>query len=134
MLHLHQQVWTDLLTGDLRHTLQTFQSTLSIRQTESELQKEIKGTYLDNYRDIWNLYINNSTCAPAELAAKTGDDSRNEFLAGQAVFFQNGSWEYGNLTADGTFTDDDLAMIPIYIGVGDEANQGSAQVQKTTGV
>ena len=86
--------------------------------------KEIKGTYLDNYRDIWNLYINNSTCDPAELAAKTGDDSRNEFLAGQAVFFQNGSWEYGNLTADGTFTDDDLAMIPIYIGVGDEANQG----------
>ena len=86
--------------------------------------KEIKGTYLDNYRDIWNLYINNSTCAPAELAAKTGDDSRNEFLAGQAVFFQNGSWEYGNLTADGTFTDDDLAMIPIYIGAGDEANQG----------
>ncbi|MGN0405512.1 MAG: ABC transporter substrate-binding protein [Bariatricus sp.] len=84
----------------------------------------IKGTYLDNYRDIWDLYINNSTCAPAELAAKTGDDSRNEFLAGQAVFFQNGSWEYGNLTADGAFTDDDLAMIPIYIGAGDEANQG----------
>ncbi|MCI6091214.1 ABC transporter substrate-binding protein [bacterium] len=84
----------------------------------------IKGTYLDNYRNIWDLYINNSTCAPAELAAKTGDDSRNEFLAGQAVFFQNGSWEYGNLTADGTFTDDDLAMIPIYIGAGDEANQG----------
>lgn len=84
----------------------------------------IKGTYLDNYRNIWDLYINNSTCAPAELAAKTGDDSRNEFLAGQAVFFQNGSWEYGNLTADGTFTDDDLAMTPIYIGAGDEANQG----------
>ena len=84
----------------------------------------IKGTYLDNYRDIWDLYINNSTCKPEELAAKTGDDSRNEFLAGQAVFFQNGSWEYGNLTGDGTFTDDDLVMIPIYIGAGDEANQG----------
>ena len=38
------------------------------------------------------------------------------------MFFQNGSWEYGNLS--GTFTDDELAMIPIYIGVGDEANQG----------
>ena len=84
----------------------------------------IKGTYLDNYRNIWDLYINNSTCDPSELAAKTGDDSRNEFLAGQAVFFQNGSWEYGNLTGDGQFTDDDLAMIPIYFGVGDEANQG----------
>ena len=84
----------------------------------------IKGTYLDNYRDIWNLYINNSTCDPAELSAKTGDDSRNEFLAGDAVFFQNGSWEYGNLTGKDGYTDDDLAMIPIYIGAGDEANQG----------
>ena len=84
----------------------------------------IKGTYLDNYRDIWNLYINNSTCDPAELSAKTGDDSRNEFLAGDAVFFQKGSWEYGNLTGEGGYTDDDLAMIPIYIGAGDEANQG----------
>ena len=84
----------------------------------------IKGTYLDNYKNIWDLYINNSTCAPSELSAKTGDDSRNEFLAGEAVFFQNGSWEYANLTGEGKFTDDDLAMIPIYIGVGDEANQG----------
>ena len=84
----------------------------------------IKGTYLDNYRDIWDLYINNSTCDPAELSAKTGDDSRNEFLAGDAVFFQNGSWEYGNLTGEDGYTDDDLAMIPIYIGAGDEANQG----------
>lgn len=84
----------------------------------------IKGTYLDNYRAIWDLYINNSTCSPAELSAKTGDDSRNEFLAGQAVFFQNGSWEYANLVGEGKFAEDELAMIPIYIGVGDEANQG----------
>ncbi len=84
----------------------------------------IKGTYLDNYRAMWDLYINNSTCAPAELSAKTGDDSRNEFLAGEAVFFQNGSWEYANLVGEGKFTDDDLAMIPIYFGVGEEANQG----------
>ena len=84
----------------------------------------IKGTYLDNYRNIWDLYINNSTCEGKDLAAKTGDDSRNEFLNNEAVFFQNGSWEYANLVTNGTFTDDDLAMIPIYIGVGDEANQG----------
>ena len=83
---------------------------------------EIKGDYLDNYRQIWDLYINNSTCAPAELSAKTGDDSRNEFLNGEAVFFQNGSWEYGSLSA--VYSDDDLVMLPIYIGAGDEANQG----------
>ena len=83
---------------------------------------EIKGDFLDNYRQIWDLYINNSTCDPAELSAKTGDDSRNEFLNGEAVFFQNGSWEYGSLSA--VYADEDLVMLPIYIGAGDEANQG----------
>ena len=83
----------------------------------------IKGTYLDSYRAMWDLYINNSTCDPSELAAKTGDDSRNEFLDGKAVFFQNGSWEYANLVGDGLFAEDELEMIPIYFGV-DDANQG----------
>lgn len=84
----------------------------------------IKGTYLDNYRAMWDLYINNSTCNPTDLSAKTADDSRAEFLEGKAAFYQNGSWEYGSLTAEGAYTDDDLVMMPIYIGVGDEANQG----------
>ena len=84
----------------------------------------IKGTFLDNYKNIFDLYINNSTCNPADLAGKTVDDARNEFLAGEAVFFQNGSWDYNNLVGDSKFTDDDLVMIPIYVGAGDEANQG----------
>ena len=83
--------------------------------------KEIKGTYLDNYRNVFDLYITDSTCDPAELSGKTGDDSRNEFLDGEAVFFQNGTWEYANLAEK--FSDDELAMIPIYFGVDDE-NQG----------
>ena len=82
----------------------------------------IKGTYLDSYKAIFDLYINNSTCAPADLSGKTGTDSENEFLNGKAVFFQNGSWEYSALSAK--YSDDEMTMIPIYIGVGDEANQG----------
>lgn len=84
----------------------------------------IKGTYLDNYRAMWDLYINNSTCAPKDLSGKTGDDSRNEFLEGKAVFFQNGSWEYAGVTGEGKFADADVTMLPIYFGEGDEANQG----------
>ena len=84
--------------------------------------KEIKGTFLDNYRQIFDLYVNNSTCAGSELSAKTGDDSKNEFLNGKAVFYQNGSWEYTGLAEK--YSDDELAMIPIYVGAGDEANQG----------
>ena len=81
----------------------------------------IKGTYLDNYKKIWDLYINNSTCDPALLASKTGDDSRNEFLAEKAVFFQNGTWEYGSVSALG---EENVTMIPIYVGVEGEENQG----------
>ena len=82
----------------------------------------IKGTYLDNYRAIWDLYINNSTCDPAELAGKTGDDSRAEFTESKAVFYQNGSWEYTALSE--ALGDDAITMLPIYVGLGDEANQG----------
>lgn len=84
----------------------------------------IKGTYLENYKNIWDLYINNSTCDPAELANKTGDDAVNEFVSGEAVFYQNGSWAWGDVTGEGKLSEDDVAMIPIYIGAGDEANQG----------
>ena len=83
----------------------------------------IKGTYLDNYKNVFDLYITDSTCDGAELSAKTADDSRNEFINGDAVFYQNGSWEYGELSK--TYGDDELAMIPIYFGVDDE-NEGLA--------
>ena len=86
-------------------------------------KEELKGTYLDNYRQIFDLYINNSTTPGADLASKTADDSEREFTSGEAVFFQNGSWEYNNLI-DAGMTDEQITMIPIYIGAGDEANQG----------
>ena len=83
----------------------------------------IKGTYLDQYKNVFDLYITDSTCDGSELSAKTADDSRNEFVNGDAVFYQNGSWEYAELAK--TYSDDELAMIPIYFGV-DDANEGLA--------
>lgn len=84
---------------------------------------ELKGTYLENYKNLFDLYVTDSTCDRAELSAKTADDSRNEFVNSEAVFYQNGSWEYAELAK--TFSDEELAMIPIYFGVDDE-NQGLA--------
>ena len=81
----------------------------------------IKGTYLDNYRQIWDLYINNATCEPALLSTKTGDDAVAEFVTGQAVFYQNGTWAYNDVAELG---DDNLGMLPIYIGVEGEDKQG----------
>ena len=81
----------------------------------------IKGTYLDEYRQIWDLYINNATVAPTTLATKTGDDAVAEFVNKQAVFYQNGTWAYGDVSSLG---DENLGMLPIYIGVDGEDNQG----------
>lgn len=81
----------------------------------------IKGTYLDNYRQIWDLYINNATCEPTEISTKTADDATADFVTEEAVFYQNGTWEYNNVADIG---DENLGILPIYIGVDGEEDQG----------
>lgn len=81
----------------------------------------IKGTYLDNYRQIWDLYINNATCEPALLSTKTGDDAVAEFVTEEAVFYQNGTWANNDVSEVG---EENLGMLPIYIGADGEENQG----------
>ena len=83
----------------------------------------IKGTYLDNYKQIWDLYLNNSTCEPSMISSKTGDDAASEFALGEAVFYQNGTWAYNDIK-DNEVADEDMGMLPIYIGVDGEENQG----------
>ena len=79
----------------------------------------IKGTYLENFKNIWDLYINNSTIDPTTLTSEQ-NDAAAEFKAGKAVFYQNGTWEYSNVADVG---DENLGYLPIYVGVKDE-NQG----------
>ena len=83
----------------------------------------IKGTYLENYKNIWDLYINNATCQPTMLGSKTGDEAASEFAMGEAVFYQNGTWAYNDIK-DYEVADEDMGMMPIYIGAEGEENQG----------
>ncbi len=80
---------------------------------------EIRGTYLANFKNIWDLYINNSTISPKTITSDQ-NDATAEFKAEKAVFYQNGTWEYENIKSIG---DENIGFIPIYIGVSDE-NQG----------
>ena len=86
----------------------------------------IKGTYLENYKNIWDLYITDSATTGAALLSATGDQAEAEFGEGKAAFYQNGTWEYSNLTAADKFgmNAEDLAMIPIYCGVEGEEKAG----------
>ena len=87
----------------------------------------IKGTYLDNFKNVWDLYTTDSATTGAALTTATGDASEAEFGQGKAVFYQNGSWEYANLTGEEKgfkMNPEDLAMIPIYCGVEGEEQSG----------
>ena len=89
----------------------------------TEQPATITGAYLDNYRAIWDLYIDNASASKSSLTTATGDMSRGEFKEGKAVFYQNGTWEYAGLIEAGLKAED-LAMIPIYCGVDGEENAG----------
>ena len=57
------------------------------------------------------------------IGGKTSEDALAEFTLGEAVFYQNGTWDYNNCI-NGGMTDEQLDMLPIYIGVEGEENQG----------
>ena len=87
----------------------------------------IKGTYLDAFKNVWDLYTTDSATTGAALTTATGDASEAEFGQGKAVFYQNGSWEFANLTGEEKgfkMNPEDLAMIPIYCGVEGEEKSG----------
>lgn len=85
----------------------------------------IKGTYLPNFKNIFDLYLKDSTTAPSQLSSKTGDDANSEFALGEAAFYQNGTWAWTDLQKAG-MKPDQVGMLPIYIGAKGEENQGLA--------
>ncbi len=88
-------------------------------------QGTVAGTYLDNFKAVWDMYVGTSSADPKTLESGVYN-AETEFGMGEAVFFQNGNWEYAALTnPDNGFevTAEDLGMMPIYFGV-DDANQG----------
>ena len=91
----------------------------------TEQPATIKGTYLPNYKKIFDLYIADSTTDPTQLSAKTGDDANSEFALGEAAFYQNGTWAWTDLQKAGMKAES-VGMMPIYTGVKGEEKQGLA--------
>ena len=87
----------------------------------TEQPAEIKGTYLDNFRNIWDLYITDTAADAKTLTTSTGDESKAQFVEGKAAFYQNGTWEFASLNEAGLT---DICMIPIYCGVDGEDKAG----------
>lgn len=79
----------------------------------------IKDMYMDNFKNIFDLYITDSTTEKTQLSSKTGDDANSEFALGKAAFYQNGTWAWSDLQKAG-MKDSSVGMLPIYIGVDDK--------------
>lgn len=88
-------------------------------ETWTECPSEISGEYMENFKNLYDLCINNSISDPSELATG-GHDPSTEFSSGKAAFTVQGSWEYSGM-AD---TVANPVMIPYYCGVDGEENAG----------
>ena len=86
---------------------------------------ETKFQYSDNFKNIFDLYINNSTVEPTLLGSKSVDDSMAEFALGQSAMVQNGNWAWGQISGvDGNVVKaEDVKFLPIYTGMPGEENQ-----------
>ena len=89
-------------------------------------EDKISFKYSDNYKNIFDLYINNSTCEPKLLGSKTVTDSMSEFALGQCAMVQNGNWGWSQIAdvSGNTVKEDDVKFLPIYTGVKGEEKQG----------
>lgn len=93
--------------------------------TSSDTEK-INFEFSDQFKNIFDLYINNSTVAPTTLGTKIVDDSMSEFALGKCAMVQNGNWAWSQISEvqGNTVQADDIKYMPIYTGVEDEAGQG----------
>jgi raffinose/stachyose/melibiose transport system substrate-binding protein len=89
---------------------------------------EIKFQYADNFKNIFDLYLNNSVTEPKLLGSKSVDDSMAEFALGESAMVQNGNWAWGQISGvDGnTVKPEDVKFLPIYTGMPGEEKQSIA--------
>lgn len=85
----------------------------------TECPATITGAYMENFKNLYTLCINNSLTDPADLATG-GHDADQEFINGEAVFQVQGSWQYS------TYAEavPNAVMIPYYCGVEGEEMAG----------
>ncbi len=84
-----------------------------------------KFQYAANFKNLFDLYINNSTTAPGLLGSKSVDDSMAEFALGESAMVQNGNWAWGQISGvqGNTVKPEDVKFLPLYTGMTGEEKQ-----------
>ena len=92
----------------------------------SDATKTINFKYSDNFKNIFDLYINNSTTDKKVLGSKIVDESMAEFALGQCAMVQNGNWAWSQINSidKNTVKAENIKYLPIYMGIDGEEKQG----------
>ena len=88
--------------------------------------KTVAFKYGQNFKNIFDLYINNSVSSPKKLGNISVNDSMAEFALGKCAMVQNGNWGASQILGvqGNTVKDADIKFMPIYTGVTGEETQG----------
>ena len=88
--------------------------------------KNIDFKYSENFKNIFDLYVNNSTTEKGLLSGKSVENSMAEFALGKAAMVQNGNWAWDQISkvSGNTVKADDIKYLPLYIGIDGEEKQG----------
>jgi raffinose/stachyose/melibiose transport system substrate-binding protein len=86
----------------------------------------IEFKYADNFKNVFDLYLNNSCTDRKLLGSKSVDDSMADFALGNAAMVQNGNWAWAQIkgVSGNTVKESDIKFMPIYIGMPGEEKQG----------
>lgn len=92
----------------------------------SDETKTIEFKYSDNFKKIFDLYINNSVTDKKKLGSKIVDESMAEFALGQCAMVQNGNWAWAQIedVRGNVVESENVKYLPIYMGLEGEENQG----------
>ena len=87
---------------------------------------EIKFEYAENFKNIFDLYINNSVTDKKLLGSKSVTDSMAEFALGRCAMVQNGNWAWSQIrdVAGNKVKEENIKFLPIYTGIEGEETQG----------
>ncbi len=88
--------------------------------------KNIAFRYSDNYKNLFDLYTNNSITEKTLLGSKSTADSMAEFALSQVAMVQNGNWAWSQISGveGNTVKEEDIKFMPLYMGIDGEKSQG----------
>lgn len=88
--------------------------------------KQIAFRYAANFKNLFDLYINNSITEKGLLGSKSTSDSMAEFALSRVAMVQNGNWAWSQIkdVKGNTVSENDIKFLPLYIGVDGEEGQG----------